>query len=96
MAKDIKKCKTCTHFKSAQRDLNYWQDIGFCTNKTFNFTTQNGRLVGVYDKQNLKNVQQVTGNPSHDIETISNTPIKIMESRYCLQVSEDFGCIFHD
>ncbi len=89
-------CKNCKHFKSGQRELNYWKSNGFCTNEKFKFSTQLGRLVGVYDKLNLKDIQQVTGNPSHDIETISNSPIKVNESRYCLQVSEDFGCIYFD
>jgi len=89
-------CKTCEHFKCNQRELNYWKSTGFCTNDKFRFTTQLGRLIGVYDKQNLKDTQQVTGNPSHNIETVSHSPIKIMDSRYCLQVSEDFGCIYHE
>jgi hypothetical protein len=89
-------CKTCMHFKCNQRELNYWETTGFCTNDKFRFTTQRGRLVGVYDKQNKKDTQIVTGNPSHDIETIGNSPIKIMKSRYCLQVTEDFGCIYHE
>jgi len=89
-------CKGCTHFKRAQRELNYWESFGFCTNDLFRFNNQRGRLIGVYDKENLKDVQKVSGNPTHDIETMGHAPIKINESRYCLQVSEDFGCIYHD
>lgn len=91
-----KTCKTCEHFKCNQRELNYWKSTGFCTNGRFKFNTADGRLIGVYDKENLKDTQKITGNPAHNIETVSFTPVKIDESRYCLQVSNCFGCIFHE
>jgi hypothetical protein len=97
MKKDqTKKCKTCVHFKNCQRDLNYWDGTGFCTNNKFSFNTKDGRLVGVYDTQNERDISKITGNPAHNIETISNTPIQINASRYRLQVSDEFGCIFHE
>ena len=92
----LKTCETCKHFKREQRELNYWKRTGFCTNERFKFNTIDGRLVGVYDKENLRDTQRVTGNPAHDIEVVGYTPIKIIESRYLLQVSDKFGCIFHE
>lgn len=92
----VKTCKTCEHFKCNQRELNYWKHTGFCTNDRFKFNTVDGRLIGVYDKENLRNTQQITGNPAHNIETISNSPYKVSDSRYCLQVSDGFGCIYHE
>jgi len=91
----IKRCETCRYYHSSQRELNFWDDIGFCTNDEFRFNTRVGRMVGVYDKDNLKDVGEVTGNPTHDIETISESGHTVMNSRYCLQVSEEFGCIYH-
>lgn len=88
-------CKTCEHFKSCQRELNYWDSTGFCTNEKFRFDTSKGRLIGVYDKLNPKDIQQTTGT-SHDIEVAGTSPIRVIESRYCLQVSENFGCIYHN
>ncbi len=92
----VKTCKTCEHFKGGQRELNYWKTTGFCTNEKFKFNTIDGRLVGVYDKENLRDIQVTTGNPAHNIEVLGKTPCKINESRYCLQVSEKFGCIYHE
>lgn len=89
----INKCKSCVHFKNGQRELNYWSTTGFCVNPKFKFNTIDGRLIGVYDKCNEKDKKQITGNPSHDFETISNH--KLSESRYLLQVEENFGCIYH-
>ena len=77
-----KTCKTCEHFKCGQRELNYWEGAGFCTNGKFRFNTIVGRLIGVYDKENAKDNQRITGNTSHDIETMSEGPFKINESRY--------------
>ena len=88
-------CKSCCHFKNAQRELNYHNDIGFCVNDKFTFDTSKGRIVGVYDKNNVKDVNVVSGNPSHDIESIQSF-LKIKQSKYLLQVSEDFGCIYHE
>lgn len=93
---EVKKCDSCKHFKCKQRELNYWQSTGFCTNDKFRFTTQLGRLIGVYDKQNLRDTKKITGNPTHDIETITTVSHTINDSRYMLQVSEDFGCIYHE
>lgn len=90
------KCITCAHFKCAQRELNYWESTGFCTNNKFKFNTVDGRLIGVYDKENLRDTKTITGNPSHNIETISHSPYSISESRYVLQVGENFGCIYHE
>ncbi len=90
----INKCATCQHFKSGQRELNYWDTTGFCVNDKFSFNTNDGRLIGVYDSENEKDITKVTGNPSHDIETLDFRH-SIKKSRYKLQVTEDFGCIFH-
>lgn len=85
-------CKTCIHFKANQRELNYFSDTGFCVNEKFKFNTSIGRLIGVLDKNNLKSV---SGNPSHDFEVLTYGSERIHQSRYLLQVSEDFGCIYH-
>ncbi len=89
------KCKTCKHFKSGQRELNYWDNTGFCINENLSFNTRTGRLIGVFDKENQRDISKITGNPSHDFETTCDAPICVKQSRYCLQVEEDFGCIFH-
>lgn len=94
MSKENKTCRTCIHYKNEQRELNYWDEIGFCVNTKFNFNTNNGRLVGVLDIGNLKDINKVSGNPSHDIETHSIG--KSYKSRYLLQVSDNFGCIYHE
>lgn len=94
MKPEIKKYKNCIHFKNAQRELNYWKSTGFCTNPEFKFTTVNGRIVGVYDRENIKDTKRVTGNPSHDIESVSFG--SVAQSRYSLAVSEDFGCIYYE
>lgn len=86
-------CKNCKHFKAEQRELNYHKDTGFCVNSKFCFNTQIGRLIGVYDKNNLKDINVISGNPSHDIETVTSC---IKQSRYLLQVSSDFGCIYFE
>lgn len=96
MKKEKQKCVSCKHFNNAQRELNYWQGTGFCTNDKFRFNTYDGRLIGVYDKENKKDISKITGNPSHDFETVCKSPISVKESRYLLQVSCDFGCIYHE
>lgn len=97
MAQKINKCSTCEHFKNQQAALNYQDSIGFCTNGKFAFNTVNGRLVGVVDRENGRDRTKITGNPSHDVETISNSGSQsVQPSRYLLQVEEDFGCIFHE
>lgn len=85
-------CKNCIHFKNAQRELNYWNNTGFCVNPKFAFNTVDGRLIGVYDRGNMNDITKITGNPSHDIETVKCGAIR--HSRYSLQVEEDFGCIY--
>jgi hypothetical protein len=92
MAKTIR-CKTCIHFKPNQRELNYFSSSGFCVNPKFRFNTVDGRLIGVYDKENQKDTKKVKGNPSHDIETVE---FNVHESRYLLAVTEDFGCIYYE
>lgn len=84
-------CKNCIHFKKSQRELNYWDTIGFCVNPKFEFNTIEGRLIGVLDRENIKDVE---GNCSHDFET-ANVRVKT-KSIYSLAVSEDFGCIFRE
>ena len=86
-------CESCYYFKNKQRELNYHGNIGFCVNELFSFNISRGRLIGVYDKNNQKDINQVSGNPYHDIETLSNMNVK--QSRYLLQVSTEFGCIYH-
>ena len=89
------KCKTCIYYKPVQRELNYCHDIGFCMNPKFKFSITAGRIIGVFDKRNRRNHREIIGNPSHDFEVRENTPIRLSESRYVLQVSKDFGCIYH-
>lgn len=89
------KCKTCKHFKAGQRELNYREHSGFCTNDAFKFNIEKGRLIGVYDRENKKDIIKVSGNPSHDIETISMIN-NLNPSRYSLQVEDEFGCIYHE
>ena len=89
----MKNCKTCIHFANNQRLLNYFEDTGFCLSKQMAFNTKDGRRCGVVDTHNLRDQTKVSGNPAHDFEHTDNT--KTNFSRYLLQVSEDFGCIFH-
>lgn len=90
----MNKCKTCKFYTPTQSELNYINYVGFCINPTFKFNTTSGRIVGVYDRKNEKSRETVPGNPSHDFE--SKEGLKIFNSRYSLQVSDDFGCIFHE
>lgn len=89
----MKNCKNCIHFKNGQRELNYWGDTGFCTSPDMNFNTNDGRLVGVVDRGNVRDQAKVSGNPSHDFE--SRGPGNVKHSRYSLAVSANFGCILH-
>lgn len=91
--KDKKTCKTCNHWKSKQSLLNYGEYDGICVNEKNRFNIGYGRAMGVIDRQNPK---KVVGLPSHDFETIGNHNGNVMESRYLLQTSEDFGCINHE
>lgn len=79
-------CKNCLHWKNEQRDLNYYGEIGFCLNSKFKFETRLGRLVGIWDTENIKAVE---GNPTFDFES---KDMRITKSRYLLQTREDFGC----
>lgn len=87
-------CKTCKHWKNKQATLSYWEHFGFCINPKFNFNTNDGRLIGVIDLQNLKDRLKVSGNCSHDFETGSEG--QIHASRYILTTEEEFGCNFHE
>jgi len=82
-------CKTCKHWKNEQRDLNYYDEIGFCINPKFKFETTNGRMVGIFDTENKTNV---IGNPAHDFESKSTN---VNKSQYLLQTSVLFGCNYH-
>jgi len=88
-------CKTCKHFKNAQRELNYWDSTGFCTNDKFKFNTVDGRLIGVFDSENPKS-SNISGNCSHDFETLNNDNHSRNKEVYVLAVEENFGCIFHE
>lgn len=87
-------CKTCKHWCNRQRELNYWETTGFCTNPALQFTIKDGRRAGVIDRENEKNRSNVTGNPSHDFETGALGSIK--PSRYSLATTDDFGCVLHE
>lgn len=88
------KCKNCTHWKNRQRELNYWDSTGFCLNPKFNFNTNDGRLIGVVDLDNIRNRTKVIGNCSHDFETGQYGNIN--HSRYLLATEEEFGCNYFD
>jgi hypothetical protein len=90
-----KKCATCVHWKNKQALLNYSSYEGFCVNDDLSFNTTNGRMVGVVDKANLRDRDKITGNPSHDFETLGRMPYKVKISQYNLQTNEEFGCLFH-
>jgi len=91
-------CKTCTFWKNNQRDLNYSDSRGVCLHPSNNFTTTDGRDIGVLDMQNMRNRKDLPGNPSHDFEAVESNIVigKILHSRYLLVVDEDFGCIRHN
>lgn len=92
--KETKKtCENCKFWKNKQQLTNYHNEIGFCINPKFNFNTIDGRIIGVIDKENLRDRTKITGNPSHDFETLEHFNVK--PSRYCLTVTSDFGCIYH-
>ena len=84
-----KTCKNCKHWKNKQRELNYWDDNGFCVNPELAFDTQDGRLAGVFDTENHKG-KHVDGNPSHDFESRESCQVK--QSRYLLTTNAEFGC----
>lgn len=96
MSEKINRCKNCIHWHNKQRLLNYMDSVGICLNDAFRFNTNNGRLIGVIDTDNERDRQKVSGNCAHDIETHQYTMGPVHTSRYLLQTSEDFGCIFHE
>jgi len=87
----IMKCKGCKYWKNKQRLLNYSDDNGFCINPAHTFNTTDGRLIGVVDIGNQKDRIKVSGNPSHDFESVKE--MRTTSSRYLLQTNEEFGCI---
>lgn len=89
------KCATCVHWKNKQALLNYSSFNGFCVNDKFKFNINDDRLVGVIDKQNLRDRSGEKGNPSHDFEVLGKMPFNVHISRYNLQTNEEFGCLFH-
>ena len=93
--KAMSTCKTCLHWRNAQRELNYWDSTGVCVCPAMKFGIETGRMLGVIDRCNEKDRSQVTGNPSHDIETVG-AGHRISESRYSIATAEDFGCILHE
>lgn len=89
-------CKNCIHWKNHQRLLNYHETAGFCLNGRFHFNTNDGRMIGVVDTQNLRNQSEVTGHPAHDVETLKENQFDVNFSRYLLATEEDFGCKFFE
>ena len=88
------KCKSCIFWKNGQQALNYHDHIGFCVNPAFKFNVQVGRLIGVYDDENERD-KNVSGNPSHDFETLKEDLFGPEKSIYHLTTAEEFGCIYH-
>lgn len=88
-------CKTCIHWHNKQRELNYWHTTGFCLCPALKFTVANGRMLGVIDRENEKDRVKVSGNPSHDVETMT-VYHAVYPSRYSIVTEEDFGCILHE
>lgn len=93
-SRQMSNCKTCVHWHNKQRELNYWHTTGFCLCPAMNFTVANGKPLGVIDRCNEKDRQLISGNPSHDIETMTEAHV-INASRYSIATQEDFGCVFH-
>lgn len=91
-------CKNCVFWKNNQRELNYSDSTGICLSPGNNFNINTGRIVGVLDMQNLKNRATVSGNCSHDLESVESSIIigKIQPSRYLLATDETFGCNRHE
>lgn len=91
-------CKNCTYWKNKQRDLNYASDNGICLHPSNNFNTTDGRAIGVLDIQQYKNRKEVTGNPSHDFESIKSPVVigALQHARYLLVTSEEFECNRHE
>lgn len=90
-----KTCATCVHWKNKQALLNYSSYEGFCVNDELSFNTTDGRMVGVIDRENLRDRVKVSGNPAHDFETLGEMPYRVKPSQYSLQTNEKFGCLFH-
>lgn len=86
-------CFNCKHWKNNQSELNYCPQIGFCVCPKMAFETVNGRMIGVYDRRNPKNVP---GNPSHDFEHVKTENKEVVRSQYALTTDEYFCCKFHN
>jgi len=89
-------CKNCEHWKNHQRLLNYKDSIGVCLNPKFDFSVSDGRPIGVIDTMNIKDQSKVSGNPSHDVEVLSENLFDVKFSRYLLSTDEEFGCKFFE
>ena len=89
MSKPKEICKNCRHWHNGQERLNYYEGNGFCLNPAMDFSVDYGRIVGVLD---FKNHKDVPGNPSHDTGSLERHGAGVIKSQYHLVTDESFGC----
>ena len=92
----MKQCKSCIHWHSKQRELNYSPFTGFCLSPKLEFNTVDGKSVSLIDRrEHTQNSGVRQGDRSGTFENLE-TAARVNASCYSLVTSKAFGCIDHE